>query len=520
MGKKRQRLLLVTCITITLSILAACSSTSTNTPSASDNNPKETNAPGAAAENGEQEAPLVLKGMANLYQQAPAKDSDFWKSMEKEFNVDYSVDWVPADNYQQKLDLVLASGDIPDIMQVTSITAPSVLKAVKAGAFWDLTTELGDFSKYPNFKQYTNQNAWVLSKVNGENYFIPRTRGNLDSALFIRQDWLDKLNLQVPTTIEEFENVMKVIAQSDPDGNGKIDTIGTIPVSGFFAAAFGTRDPFRDSNGGIIHANLTSNYADYVQYMRDLYADGAIPKEFALINGTQQQEMFTTGRSATFVKNAWHKYDMEQDLQKTQPGAKLTLIPYLEGPKGYAHIYDLGYFGGMVISKKVDEKKMQRILQFFNATTDEKYYNFVNFGIEGVNYTMQDGFPSLTDLGKKEVNSSFNAPFIFSTAEFAKVDSPLAPMSYNLQTREEMKALYDIDAKVELFNVLQSDSWSSAWSRVQDEFESMEAKAITGAISMDEFRAYQEKLLQDPDVIKSATEFAASYDQFFPGGQK
>ncbi|WP_274649520.1 extracellular solute-binding protein [Paenibacillus humicola] len=502
-------------VLLALSVLAsACSQTPANTPGSSE--VKETNGQGAAAENGKQEKPLVLKGMANLYQQAPAKDSDFWKSMEKEFNVDYSVDWVPADNYQQKLDLVLASGDLPDIMQVTSITAPSILKAVKAGAFWDLTKELGDFSKYPNFKKYTNQNAWVLSKVNGENYFIPRTRGNLDSALFIRQDWLDKLHLKVPTTLDEFEHVMKVIAHSDPDGNGKIDTIGMVPVPGYFAAAFGTRDPVRDSSGGIIPMNLTSNYADYVQYMRDLYADGAIPKEFALINGTQQQEMFTTGRSAAFVKNAWHKYDMEQELQKTQPGAKLTLIPYLKGPKGYAHIYDLGYFGGMAISKKVDEAKMKRILQFFNAMTDEKYYNFVNFGIEGVDYTMEDGFPKLTDLGKKEVNSSFNAPFIFSTAEFAKVDSPLAPMSYNLQTREEMKALYNIDAKVELFNVLQSDSWSNAWSRVQDEFDSMEAKAISGAISMDEFKAYQQKLLKDPDVIRSFAEFATSYNQFFP----
>ncbi|TDF95046.1 extracellular solute-binding protein [Paenibacillus piri] len=507
MPKQTSALIRSTAIMLTAAaLLSACSAAGTNAPRA----PSD-----SAAGDVKKPEPLVIKGMANLYSQAPTKDSEFWKKMEQEFNVNYTVDWVPADTYQQKLDLVLASGDIPDLMQITNTTAPSILKAAKAGAFWDLTPYLGDFSKYPNFKKYTNQNAWVLSKVNGKNFFVPRTRGNLDSAVFIRQDWLDKLNLKAPATLEQFADVVKTIAKSDPDGNGKADTIGVLPNAGYFAAAFGTREPVRDSNGGILHTNLTANYADYVQYMRELYQAGAIPKEFALINGTQQEEMFMTGRSATFVKNAWHKYRMEQENQKTQPGAKVTILPYLKGPRGYAHIYDLGYFGGMAISKKVDEKKMLRILDFLHATSDEKYYNFVNFGIEGIHYVLKDGFPSLTDAGKKEVNSSFNAPFIFSTAEFAKVDSPLAPMSYNLQVREEMKALYKIDAKIELFNVLQSDAWSSVWSKVKDEFASMEAKAISGAITMDEFKAYQKKLLENPDVVKSASEFAKSYEEFF-----
>jgi len=496
-------------------VLAACSNSapSGSADPAEDTPPAQTSSESTVDAPQEQE-PLKFTGMANLYQTAPAKDSEFWKAMEEKFNVDYTVNWSPADNYQEKLDLVLASGDIPDIMQITNTTAPSNLRAAKAGAFWDLTDELGDFSKYPNLKKL-NPNAWVLSKVEGRNFFIPRTRGHLDSALFIRQDWLDKLNLPTPTTTEEFAEVMKAIAKSDPDGNGENDTIAVLPNSGYFSAAFGTRDPVRDSNGGIIHMVLTSNYADYVEYMRDLYAAGAIAEEFALLSGTQQEEMFMTGRSATFVKNSWHKYRMEQETAKTDPNADVTLIPYLEGPKGYAHIYDLGYFGGMAISSKVSEEKMRRLLQFFDATSAEENYNFVNFGIEGVHYTLVDGFPSLTEEGKKEVNASFNAPFIFATNEFAKVDSPLAPMDYNLQTREEMKVLYDIEGKVDIFKVLQSDAWTLEWSKIEDEFESMEARAISGAISMDEFRAYQQQLIENPNVQKSFTEFAESYEQFF-----
>lgn len=513
MKKKFKGLVYVLCILILVSaLLAACSAT--NDPDNTVGNKEETPTPSKPTEDSTSKEPLVFTGMANLYASSPAKDSHFWKLMEEKFNVDYTVNWSPADNYQEKLDLVLASGDIPDVMQITNTTAPSNLKAANAGAFWDLTEVLGDFSKYPNFKKL-NPSAWVLSKVDGKNYFIPRTRGNLDSALFIRQDWLDKLKLEVPTTIEEFAEVMKVIAKSDPDGNGKIDTIGVIPNPGYFAAAFGTRDPVRDSNGGIIHMNLTSNYADYIEYMRGLYEAGAIANEFALFSGTQQEEMFMTGRSATFVKNSWHKFRMEEETAKTDPAADVTLIPHLKGPNGYAHIYDLGYFGGMGISKKVEESKMLRIVEFFDATSAVENYNFVNFGIEGVHYTIVDGFPSLTDVGKQEVNNSFNAPFIFATNEFAKVDSPLAPMDYNLQTREEMKELYNIEGKVDIFRVLQSDVWTKEWSKIQDEFESMEARAISGAITMEEFRAYQQKLVENPDIIESFPEFAKSYEEFF-----
>ena len=115
----------------------------------------ESEGPAAKSQTGTQ-PPLRIKGMANMYTQIPEKTGSFWTAMEKEFNVDYTVDWVPADaTYDQKQDLILASGDLPDVMQVKSVTRPNVLRAITAGAFWDITDELGDFGRYPNFKKYT-----------------------------------------------------------------------------------------------------------------------------------------------------------------------------------------------------------------------------------------------------------------------------------------------------------------------------------------------------------------------------
>jgi ABC-type sugar transport system, periplasmic component len=463
-------------------------------------------------------APVKIHGMANQYKYALPKDSDFWKQMEKRFNVDYTVDWVPADSYNQKVDIILASGDLPDVMQVQSMTQPSVLKAIKSGAFKDITAALGDFSKYPNLAKL-NPMAWRYSKVDGKNYLVPRTRGNLDLAVFIRGDWLDKLGLKTPTTIDEYTNYLKLVCAKDLDGNGKIDTIGMIPSmspgEGYYSAAFGTREPVYTKDGGILQKYLTDNYANYVAYLRDCYAKGLIAKEYALIRGTQEEAIFLSGQSASLVKNSWHKYRIEQELKKVDPKARVVLLPYLVGSAGMAHYYDLGYFGGMLISSQVSDEKLAAILRFFDATAAAENYNFVNFGIEGVDWVMKDGAPSLTEKGQQEVTSSFNAPFIFATNEFAKVDSPLAPMSYNLKTREEMKVLYSKKGKADIFNALQSDSWRAFWSKTQDEFIAQETDAVTGRITMDQFKAYQKQLADSPEAKASAVEFAKSYKQIY-----
>ena len=470
----------------------------------------------AAAGQAVKEPPLRIKGMANMYTQIPEKAGAFWATMEKEFNVDYTVDWVPADSsYDQKQDLMLASGDLPDIMMVKMVTRPSVLRAISAGAFWDITDELGDFSRYPNFKQYTTPEAWQLSRVKGRNYIIPRTRGHIENAMWIRGDWLDKLGIKAPASTDEFAAAVTAMAKADLDGNGRVDTIGVLPNASYFSAGFGTKEPTRNAEGGIVYASLTPGYADYVEYMRKLFAAGAVAREFPLMRGSmKEEELFRTNRMATLHRQPWHKYRVEVELAKVQPGASVTLLPYIKGPAGYSHFYDIGYAGGMIISKKVEEARMKRILAFFNATAHQKYYNFVNYGIEGVHWTLQGGAPVLTEQGKKEVTASFNAPFIYATAEFAKVDSPMAPVSYNLKTREEMKPIYAI-GKIDMFHVIQSPAFAVAWSKVAAEFDSMEAKAISGTVTMEEFRAFQKKFVENPDFKAAFKEFAQSHKDFF-----
>jgi putative aldouronate transport system substrate-binding protein len=390
--------------------------------------------------------------------------------------------------------------------------------------FADFTDVLGDFSAWPNLAAI-NPDAWQNSKINGRNYLFPRSRGYYNVAVaMIRTDWLEELGMEMPTTTDEFADYLIGVSKADLDGNGKVDTIGTTnAVNWIFPSAFGDgmRIPVYSDNGGIVHYYLTESYVGYLEYYRNLYAEGALAQEYALISGTQSAEMFYVGKSATYLKNMWHQVRLEDEVQKTDPDGKVGFIMSLKGPDGYAFNYDKGFFGGMTVSAAVSDEKLMRIVEFMDQTSAEENYNFCTFGLEGVHWNLVDGFPQLTEQGQTEVTNSFYSPYTLATNLWAKVDSPLATNEENLANREKSKALDTVAAEyvspLNMFDVIISESWASFWSKVSAEFEAFEVDVISGAKTIEDFRAYQQELLSDPEVQASFLEYKASYEEFgFP----
>jgi putative aldouronate transport system substrate-binding protein len=171
-----------------------------------------------------------------------------------------------------------------------------------------------------------------------------------------------------------------------------------------------------------------------------------------------------------------------------------------------------------LVSAKVGNEKLIRIVELMNETADPANFNLISFGIEGIHHTIVDGFPKLTEQGEKEITNALPYPFTYATLTFAKVDSPLADVAYNLETREMTQEGLDTVAASYVnpmsLDILQSNSWATFWSQRKDEFEAFATDVITGEKSVDDFRNYQKKLREDPLVIKSFDELQKSYDDF------
>lgn len=92
--------------------------------------------------------------LLSLFEEVPDMGNYFWVEFQKMTNTKLNIEWVPDGEYDTKMELVLASGDLPDVMFARNVNSPSIQSAIANGAFWELGQFLGDFSEYPNLKQY------------------------------------------------------------------------------------------------------------------------------------------------------------------------------------------------------------------------------------------------------------------------------------------------------------------------------------------------------------------------------
>ncbi|MDF2959046.1 MAG: extracellular solute-binding protein family 1 [Paenibacillus sp.] len=465
---------------------------------------------------------LKVKFMVPSYADIPDMNDEYWTKFQKDTKIQLDIDWIPSGDYDTKFDLVLASGNIPEVIVANSITRPTLQNAVKQGAFWDLSPFLGDFSKYPNLKNNSYKEVWNYMRSEGGIYGVPRNRPQIDLSIKMRKDWLDKLNLPVPQTLDEYAAALKTIVNSDPDGNGKKDTVGLIGQGfiladgdGSFLSAFGGLDAVYDKDGGLVNKLLTPNYTSMVAYFRQLYTEGILAKDFSAIKQTQAEEMYTTGRAASYARNIWRDYTFEQGIKKVQPGAEVISLPPMKGPGGVSIQLAIPFSGAFYISKKVPEEKVKQILDFFERTTTMEQTDYNYYGIEGIDYTMVDGQQQLTELGKKQVTANgTGAIFPLAYNNKMKVINPAAPKAYN-DAKSKSVEEYSKVGKFDFFSIINSNTWTSVWPKYTSEWQSMVVKAIVGQISMDEYKAYVDKLNSSDDFKKAYQEFNKDYKEKF-----
>ena len=157
----------------------------------------------------------------------------FTKYIEEKTGIKLNFYEFPASGGGEKLNVMLSSGtELPEVLFGCDITKATMLKYASENVFVDLSPYMEKESYYFNdVKKNTkveNLDGY-LSTADGAKYFMPHIiefDGNMyGGKAFINKSWLDKLNLKMPETIEEFEEVMRAFKTQDPNGNGKADEI-------------------------------------------------------------------------------------------------------------------------------------------------------------------------------------------------------------------------------------------------------------------------------------------------------
>ncbi|WJH33448.1 extracellular solute-binding protein [Paenibacillus sp. CC-CFT747] len=234
--------------------------------------------------------------------------------------------------------------------------------------------------------------------------------------MWVRKDWLQKLNLQMPTTLDEFLTVAKAFTEQDPDGNGKKDTYGITGAKlDGFATIFGAYKvgqpgTFYEKDGKVINAYFDPAMPEALKYIKSLFDAGVVDPEIMTNKGNVEVQKAFQGK-AGFIFKGWTeiaKDEFVSQYKAINPNADWVQMVPLKGPGGaFDGTFDYDRPSRYWVIPKAIEKdkaKLQKVLELINYVSGKEGNTLVMYGLEGKHYNLKDGQVVPTDLMAKEGN--------------------------------------------------------------------------------------------------------------------
>jgi len=385
-------------------ILSACSSNNgnkpTNSPTSSPNN--STQAPAATDK---PEEPLKITMFYSDNATLPFKED--WlviQELKKRYNVDIKFEIIPIADYQTKVSLALNTlNNAPDVILYQSTKGENASLALN-GAI----VPISDYADWtPNFnarvKEFgLEEQVASLNLKDGKRYYLPSLYDKpfYDGGLILRQDLLDKYQLQAPKTFDDLYTVLKKFKEENPDSYPLTILAGprvlyrmTMPSFGISVGkngASGTNTLSWDyANGTYFPGAISDQYKEYMTFFSKLYAEGLLDPEMAdPIDGDKWSQKLATGKS--FATYAYYDQIGGVESASTEAGFDLQMYPPLAGPAGAHHQPKSSTGSGILFPKKTaDRPDFERLVR----TIDEIFFSeegakLFCLGVEGVTYTM------------------------------------------------------------------------------------------------------------------------------------
>lgn len=160
------------------------------------------------------------------------------QELEDACNVDVEWQQISAD-WDQKKPAMFASGEIPDILVCATADSDYVQYN---GLFEDLKPLIEQYA--PNLQQFFKDKPEaeaLATTMEGKIFGTPKYQSvwpNTNGTMYINQEWLDAVDMEVPTTWDELEQVLIAFKEKDPNGNGQADEI-PMDFNGGFNSAYG-----------------------------------------------------------------------------------------------------------------------------------------------------------------------------------------------------------------------------------------------------------------------------------------
>ena len=349
---------------------------------------------------------LEISGMGIHFNNYPMEfdGTYFFPTIQERTGAKVVIDWRVITDYGTQVATTLASGNLPDIMVAGEY---GVMNLVGEGAIIPLDDYL---DLIPNIVEAVGEDRMAKwRQADGHIYTIPTIVDVPGSqSVMIRQDWLDQLGLELPTTWDEWLTVWRAFRDNDLNGNG--DPTDEIPLAlqmgddgrrclASLMNAFGIRTSpdtqfcvLDDGTYTVVYEH--PRYLEFLEAAQGLYAEGILDQEF---NMRTQAELFTVmdsglvGSTMTWAERA--KLSSYSNQEAGAEDALWVCVPPIAGPYGDQMTQEREAVTSVwtITESAVKAGKVEDILRLFNWMYSEEGIILYNYGLEGVTYDVVDG---------------------------------------------------------------------------------------------------------------------------------
>ncbi|MBQ4109449.1 MAG: extracellular solute-binding protein [Clostridia bacterium] len=320
----------------------------------------------------------------------------FFKEMEAKTNIAFTFTVMDDSTYAEKKNLAFASGDLPDVFFKSQLNNNEVARYGEQGYLLPLEELIDKYA--PNLKKLMEENADIKEAIttpDGHIYALPSIDpSRAHSTIVLNKKWLEKLGMSMPTSTDEFYDVLYAFKNNDPNGNGQDDEIpitlsSTENIKRAFFPMFGMVSG--ENNMSIIDGKaefipFNKNFKEALTYLNKLCADGLLDSE----TFTQtSQELNAKGKSETellggmFTPGAFLHVGEERhfDYDSFTPFVNSDGTQVAFGSSGIAT-------GAFAISKNCPSP--EAAIRWVDYLYGEEGGRLAQMGVEGKTYKMND----------------------------------------------------------------------------------------------------------------------------------
>lgn len=318
---------------------------------------------------------VTSESASATYPEGDDVTNNVWiRAYKERFNIDVVTDWV-SDEYNTKINLSIAEGNLPDVFHVNSA---QLQQLIDADLIWDLT-DIFDTYASERVKGYMDADveSYESGMRDGRLYGIPQMHwGIIDQPDFvwIRKDWKEELNLPDPETMDDVAEIAKAFMKEH--GGYGIAVDQTLDYLNLLAVAWGAHPDLwiKDESGSIVYGSIQPEMKEALAAWSEWYKEGILNPDFVTTDFSKMNEAVVAGKVGIQPFYQWWGYNPGVDTVSNQ-GVDAIFEPYrIPSATGEKVMESIPFMNGSytVVSKTCEHPEAAvKLINFYGYMLDD-----------------------------------------------------------------------------------------------------------------------------------------------------